>query len=120
MSRKITLDTKKEPKLPNARATGFAKGKATPGDFLIYETGPGSLRLGRFIGVIKECEKDGLEDCRGWLVVAQIGSTNAFCHENWIKAESVVECQPIEQIRKFMTMFLALDADGLFKKVREA
>lgn len=119
--RKVKLHPKKTAKLPNATTLGFAKCKASPGDWLIYLDEVGGQQreyCARLIGVIESTENDGLEDCTGMLCVAVLSQNGTHFFERWISPEQVTQCYEMEYVRENMQQFLHMSPQKLFEWVR--
>lgn len=97
----------------NASTLGYGKWKASPGDYVRFREaltdGGHIVTFGRVLGQIKETERDGLEDCAGWLAVAVVADNLTFGYERWVDPSLVIECQPASQVEDFLRAFLASD-----------
>jgi hypothetical protein len=121
MSRKIAWSEKKEeccPKACTSPGNRFVHG----GDWIVYVDRDGNgcehECIAKVIGVITWVEPDGLEDCRGWLVVYSIGALPIYGYERWVKPEDVRTVQDEAKVKEFLLSMFNQTPAQLFDRVR--
>lgn len=75
---------------PNASCIGHSSNIAKPGYWITWNM-HGSLRTGRVLGRIAECDDDGY-DCAGFLVVMMLHVGHMHAGIQWIEPTTVTEC----------------------------
>ena len=95
MSRKVVLDNRRTI-CKNSSMAGFSTTQVKSGMWLTFNNAGETCNVGNglVIGRIKKIEPDGLENCKGWLVVAALSQDATFFMERWVSPDRVLSAHP--------------------------
>lgn len=122
--RKFTLDNRGVRCHPSV-TLGYAKWIAKRGDIIVfkehYEDGSGESLMGRSLGRLASVEKDGLEDCKGWLCLVVPNLTFTHCMIRWVCPNDVVEIRscPSNTPATFFSLEMCDEKDDIWAQTNE-